>query len=258
MLALVAFLLAAAPDAGGPPSFYFDRAVTAADLQGKSLRELSLMRNVIFARAGQVFRKPWVREHFVQYAWYKPTGLDPKKLTALDKANAATIAKYEIAIPVDELHKRSATVGSRIQATKTPSKDDVVEMILLSEAMGVVPPDYVMALAPAHDRDPLARPEVLDALLNVTQLKDMSKRDLRILRNTVFARRGREFKTDTMRDYFEKKGWYRVDAKYTDQRLTKVDLTNIKLIRSVEDSLGGPETEPGSENEPPDGFMMQA
>lgn len=256
MLSLIALLLTAAPDAGRPTPYSFDRAITAADLQGKSLRELSLIRNVVFARAGQVFRKSWVREYFSQFDWYKPTGLDPKKLSALDKANAATVAKFEIAISVEELTVRREWLSKQVQSAKTPAKDDVIELFLLSEAMGVSPPAFLSSLAPSHDRDPLARPEVLDALLTVSQLKDLSKRDLRILRNTVFARRGREFKTETMHDYFAKKEWYRVDPAYTDKRLTKIDLVNIKLIRSVEESLGGPEVEPGSE--PPDGFMMAA
>ncbi len=258
MLTLLALLLTAAPDAGRPTPYSFDRAITSADLEGKTLRELSLTRNVVFARAGQVFRKSWVREYFSRFDWYEPTGLDPRKLSALDKANAATVAKFEIAIPVAELTKRRDVLSKKVEAAKAPDKDDVVELFLLSEALGVSPPAFLSSLAPSHDRDPLARPEMLDALLTVTQLKDLSKRDLRILRNTVLARRGREFKTDPMRDYFEKKEWYRVDPKYTDKRLTKVDLVNIKLIRSVEESLGGPEVEPGSENGPPDGFMMQA
>ena len=253
-LALVALLLTAAPDAGSASAYYFERPLTAADLQGKSLRELSFMRNAIFARAGQVFRKPWVREHFAQYAWYKPTGLDPKKLTATDKANAAMIAKFEIAIPKDALEKRRVALETKL--VKGPvAKEDVVEMVLLSEALGVAPPS---ALAATNGQDPLLNPGALDKLVTVAQLQELSKRNLRILRNTVFARRGRPFTTDTMRDYFSKKNWYRADERYTDKRLTKIDLANVKLIRSVEESLGGPEIDPGSESEPPDGFMLGA
>jgi hypothetical protein len=34
--------------------------------------------------------------------------------------------------------------------------------------------------------------------------------------------------------------WYRVDDQYTDVKLTANDNRNIKMIRSVEDELGGP------------------
>lgn len=256
MLPLVAVLLAASPDAGALPTYYYDRPITAADLQGKTLRELSLTRNVIFARAGQVFRKKWVRDYFTQFPWYAPTGLDKKKLTKLDSANAEVVAKFEIGLPRDALRTRRDALAKKLEPMKDPPKDEVVELFLLSEAVGLPPPDFALLLDPTKKRHPLSSPAVLDELLTLDQLSDLSKRDLRILRNTVFARRGRPFQTDTMRDYFSKKEWYRADEKYTDKRLTKTDLTNIKLIRSVEDSLGGPEVEPGSE--PPDGYMMQA
>src|SRR5690242_1112822 len=46
---------AAAPapaPAGEARPLYYERALTAADLDGRTLRELSLMRNTIFARVG--------------------------------------------------------------------------------------------------------------------------------------------------------------------------------------------------------------
>ncbi len=230
--------------------------MTAKDLDGKTLRELSLTRNVIFARAGQPFRKQWIREYFTQFDWYKPGKLDRTKLTKADLANSEFIAKYEIDLSEGELEQRIEALDNQYARAASAPKEAIVELFLLHEALGKAPPAWLFKLDPTKKKHPLSSPAVLDELLNVDQLSDLSKRDLRILRNTVFARRGRPFKTETMREYFEKKDWYQVDEKYTDKRLTKVDLTNIKLIRSVEESLGGPETEPT--DEPPDAFMMVA
>jgi hypothetical protein len=63
---------------------------------------------------------------------------------------------------------------------------------------------------------------------------------LRYLRNTIYARRGRAFKSKVLQEHFQDMSWYRVDEKYTDAKLTANDNRNIKLIRSVEDELGGP------------------
>src|SRR5437762_3233786 len=61
---------------------YYERLITAADLEGRSLRELSLMRNTIYARAGNPFRKKWLRDYFTSQPWYHPaTRTDPSKLT---------------------------------------------------------------------------------------------------------------------------------------------------------------------------------
>jgi hypothetical protein len=110
-------------------------------------------------------------------------------------------------------------------------------------ATGTPLPDSWFTAGGEIHRDPLSDPDLLRQPLTLDDLKDLSRRDLRILRNTVFARHGRPFNTATMRDWFERMAWYRVDPKYTDKRLTKVDLDNIKLIRSVENSIGGAETE---------------
>ncbi|HUS30069.1 MAG TPA: YARHG domain-containing protein, partial [Kofleriaceae bacterium] len=70
---------ASTPDAPGRPSddavagfgvgddgrgLYYDRPLAPADLDGRSLRDLTLMRNVVYARAGHPFRKAWLREYF--------------------------------------------------------------------------------------------------------------------------------------------------------------------------------------------------
>ena len=53
-----------------PRALYYDRALTPADLQGRTLRELALMRNTIYARAGHPFRKKWLRDYFTAQPWY--------------------------------------------------------------------------------------------------------------------------------------------------------------------------------------------
>ena len=58
---------------------YYTRPITDDDLIGRSLRELSLMRNTIYARAGNKFRKKWLNDYFSAQPWYHP--LDSAKRT---------------------------------------------------------------------------------------------------------------------------------------------------------------------------------
>ena len=67
----------------------------------------------------------------------------------------------------------------------------------------------------------------------------MSRRDLRILRNTIYARKGRRFESKVVQGYFETALWYE-PGDFHEGMLTSVDHKNIQLIRSVEDELGGP------------------
>ena len=82
-----------------------------------------------------------------------------------------------------------------------------------------------------------------DSLLTLDDLAEYSPRDLRLMRNEIYAHHGRPFKSPLLREYFSNTDWYQEDASYTDARLSKLEVANIHIIRSVEDSLGGPITD---------------
>jgi hypothetical protein len=226
----------ASPKAPARPLSY-DRAITAEDLAGRTLRELSLLRNTIYARAGNKFRRPWLNAYFSAQPWYKPLDvMDESKITPLDRANARTIADADAAITHDDLERRRDEVLARKKAGKE-APEDSVELSLLSQRLGVwLGGDD----KPAEARSPLEDPAQLDRLLRVEELSTLSRRDLRILRNTVYARRGRTFASAVVRDYFKGATWYKPDATYDDSRLTEIDHKNIQIIKSIEDSVGGP------------------
>lgn len=235
--------------AGAPPAagatqaeFYFTRAIKPADLKGRTLRELTLMRNTIYARVGNTFRKKWLRSYFEAQPWYKPTGMDPDRLSDRDRSNADAIAKHEMALPRAELEKQLAALKER-HGGKEPdrtaadlggwSEVDAVEFTLLHRALGLP-----ISAKVDPERNPLDDPSMLEGLITVEMMADMSPRDLKILRNMVFARRGRPFKTPMLKDYFGRMAWYKADKAYTDERLTETDWRNIKMVESVEKEVG--------------------
>jgi hypothetical protein len=118
--------------------------------------------------------------------------------------------------------------------------DEAIEALLLSRALGR---DLREVGGLDADRTPLDAPALLDELVPVATLENMSRRDLRILRNMVYARRGRPFRSEILRDYFQRLDWYKADPAYTEARLTPVDRRNIKLIQSAEIKAGGPMTD---------------
>jgi hypothetical protein len=233
-----------AGDAAADPArpMYYDRALTKADLDGRTLRELTLMRNTIYARAGHTFRKKWLRDYFTAQSWYKPLAKDDNsKVTKLDRANAALIAQAEEAPTQAELKKRRDDILARQHAGKATADDDI-ELGILNTRLGQWASAEADATPPA-DVSPLEDPKQLDHLITVEQLSNLSRRDLRILRNTIYARHGRQFKSRLLQAYFDDMVWYQRDPAFTEKRLTKTDITNIRLIKSVEDTLGGPLTE---------------
>jgi WD40 repeat protein len=117
------------------------------------------------------------------------------------------------------------------------SRDDQVEAVLLSRALGR---KFDAFAELDFERTPFDAPELLDELVPTAQLEGMSRRDLRLLRNMVYARRGRPFRSPLLREYFGKLDWYKADPAYSDARLTAVDRRNVKLIQSAEIAAGGP------------------
>lgn len=72
-------------------------------------------------------------------------------------------------------------------------------------------------------------------------LKGLSLHELRLLRNEVYARRGRQFRTEWLSQYFWSQPWYEAREDAAEPELSEVEKKNIETIvgyeRKVKDSL---------------------
>lgn len=251
---LLPVLLLALPALAGERPLYFERKLTTADLEGRSLRELTLMRNWVFALRGNHFRNPWLNAFFEKQPWYQvrdtlsTDALTPDEV-ARDDANAALVGATESALTREQLEAMRDAVRARVKAAGgTASPEDAIELRLLSVRLGGWAGE---GPAPA-DLNPLENPSRLDKVLKLADLEDMSGRDLKLLRNTIFARHGRPFVTDLVKGHFKTVAWYAPDEKYADARLNAVDKKNVRLIASVEKKMKH-QAKPRSDG-PPDGW----
>lgn len=222
-----------------PCPYKLNADYTREQLEKMTLSELALRRNVVFAHAGQPFRKKWLRDYFSQYAWYKPgAAVDMAKVSEKDVKNAALIAEVEASLSREQLLARKDELWAVEELVSTVGQplDLAIEKRQISIALGRYAGDPNVPMA---ERNPLEDPTVLDQALVEAQLGDLSRRDLRLLRNTIFARHGRPFKSEVLQEYFGQKEWYAPDPDYTDKALTAVDQQNVALIVKVEESFGG-------------------
>lgn len=58
--------------------------------------------------------------------------------------------------------------------------------------------------------------------------------DLRVLRNEIYARRGRVFKDPKLQKYFEAQSWYQPNPEFKDEMLSEIEAKNLAVIRDVE------------------------
>lgn len=70
--------------------------------------------------------------------------------------------------------------------------------------------------------------------LKESQLKNLKKLDLEILRNTIFARHGYAFKSSAVRQFFDFVYWYVPISENVDDQLTETEKQNIVLLKRFE------------------------
>ena len=85
---------AVAPEGPEPQPVYFDRPLQDAELADRTLADLALMRNTIYAHAGRRFKSPDLRRIFAAQPWYHPRG-KRVVLTPVDRQNLRVIVRRE-------------------------------------------------------------------------------------------------------------------------------------------------------------------
>lgn len=70
--------------------------------------------------------------------------------------------------------------------------------------------------------------------LTEAELKNFTKFDLEILRNTIYARHGYAFKKEFLRDLFNNTDWYTAISDNVDSELTALEKQNIALLTRME------------------------
>ena len=74
-------------------------------------------------------------------------------------------------------------------------------------------------------------------LISEPMLRGLSLHELRLLRNEVYARHGRVFKTLWIQQYFGSQPWYDPKDEFQDDELTGPDKTNVETIVAYENKL---------------------
>src|SRR6185369_13916370 len=176
------------------------QALAAADLVNLSAADLRLLRNVPYARHGYPFNSTELAQRFGALGWYKsdPT-FDNNRLTRVDADNIALVHSFEGRAAIMTAAPLAHTAQKTFEA-------------LLAEAQ--------------------AGRRVDDGALAGLDLGQ-----LRILRNTTYARHGYGFRASDLRSAFAEKPWYHADPAYDESRLSAQDRANIDRVKSHERTL---------------------
>ena len=79
-------------------------------------------------------------------------------------------------------------------------------------------------------------------LISTQMLHGLSLNELRLLRNEVYARHGRQFQAEWLQQYFFSQPWYQPDTNFKDEELSGPDKQNVETIvayeKKIHDDLG--------------------
>ena len=170
------------------------RYLTRVEMQGLSADQLHIARNEIFARRGRYFKDDGLRTYFSQFPWYQPRAWDIP-LSPVERANVGLIQSIE-----------APAAASRGITGPLPPRTEAENGVAFA--------------------DPSRR------YLTPEELQGLAADQLVIVRNEIFARRGRYFKDDALRAYFSQFPWYQPYA--WDVPLSAIEQANVKLLQSFE------------------------
>lgn len=86
----------------------------------------------------------------------------------------------------------------------------------------------------AEEAAPNDKTVVKPPVVDVKAIASMNDEELRLARNTIYAKYGRVFTTDDLKSYFSKQPWYKENPRYTDKDLKEEDKKIIQLIHHWE------------------------
>ncbi|HXA01175.1 MAG TPA: YARHG domain-containing protein [Cytophagaceae bacterium] len=78
-------------------------------------------------------------------------------------------------------------------------------------------------------------PKTSTTLLTEADVENMDGKDLRMMRNEIYARHGYSFKDKDLRAYFDQQEWYMPMAIDVREELTETEAKNIDLIYQYEE-----------------------
>lgn len=76
-----------------------------------------------------------------------------------------------------------------------------------------------------------------EKIIDPKTLDGKTLEEIYLMRNEIYARHGKPFRTHELHTYFKSQDWYKLDVKYSDSRLSKTNWKNIAILKAKEEEL---------------------
>jgi len=212
--------------------------------------------------------EPWLQKYFEERYWYKAkanysqTVLNDMERKNLEKLNAKRNEDRKVAIAVGDMDKFQNVLLTE-ELLKGLSMNDlrlIRNEFWARRGRKFTTPGFKQVFEwrdwykPAKDQtkvklNPIEEKNVKLIEREETALRDkistepitkemvdgLFVEDLRVLRNEIYARRGRVFKDAALQKYFAAQPWYQPNPDFKDDMLTETESQNFAIIKEVEE-----------------------
>lgn len=255
--------------APGDLRYWTDKKIPEEKVVYATAGEWRIMIAEIEAIHGRRFdTEPWLQKYFDERYWYEPrSDYSPDVLSSTERANLELLIAKR-----NEGRKISVWVGDMDKFQDAPLTEELLDGLTLSELRLIrneffARNGYRFAFpgiaqhfewrewySPLEDQSKVRLNAVEES--NVKLIEKVEKRlreklatepvtaemidglfieDLRILRNEIYARRGRIFKDDYLQGYFSSQSWYKPNPDFKDEMLGEAELKNLAVIKEAEE-----------------------
>ncbi|HLM61335.1 MAG TPA: YARHG domain-containing protein [Pyrinomonadaceae bacterium] len=212
--------------------------------------------------------EPWLQKYFEERYWYKPNQnydssvLNEFERKNLEKLNAKRNEDRKIAVAVGDMD-RFQNVLLTEDLLKNLSMNDLRMMrneFWARRGRKFTTPGFKQMFEwrdwykPEKDQSKVKlneieeqnvkllereeaklRDKIINEPITAEMVEGLFVEDLRVLRNEIYARRGRVFKDASLQKYFAAQAWYQPNPEFKDENLTEIESKNLAVIKQVEE-----------------------
>jgi len=212
--------------------------------------------------------EPWLQKYFEERYWYKPNAnYNASVLTEIERKNLEKLNAKR-----NEDRSVAIAVGDMDRFQNVLLTEDLLKNLTMNDLRSIrnefwarrgrkfITPGYKQMFEwrdwykPEKDQTKVKlnqieeqnvklieaqeakiREKISSEPITNEMVEDLFVEDLRVLRNEIYAKRGRVFKDPTLQKYFEAQSWYKPNPDFKDESLSETESKNLAVIKQVEE-----------------------
>jgi hypothetical protein len=211
--------------------------------------------------------EPWLQKYFEERYWYKSNAnYSPTVLTAIERKNLEKLNAKR-----DADRKVAVSIGDMDKFQNAPLTEELLKGLSLNDLRFIrnefwarngrkfTTPGFLaifewrdwykplkdqtkVKLNPVEQQnvklietlETRLREKITNEPITNEMVEGLFVEDLRVLRNEIYARRGRVFKDKELQKYFAAQSWYQPNPDFKDEMLSETESKNLAIIAEVE------------------------